>query len=150
MRFGSYTEVNYGRGGRAIKTRKECNDLIVTFSVKGCGIDETETLKAQAEARKAGRQLPDFKEWAPKVLGKTKSGRMLWGYAHLPYVDYKPAVLSASGVEEKDGRQYVKVGNFGLSASAPTTMTVKNRQGQDVSVEVPALKPYEEQTFELK
>lgn len=129
LTFGSYKEVNYGRGARAIKTRQEGNDLIVTFAGKGSGIDA--------------------EEWAPKLIGRNKAGKLLWGYAKLPYVNYNPAVLSPSAVYEKDGKQMVNVGNFGLTASQSQSLKVKNLKGEEVTVSVPALKPYEEVTVEL-
>ena len=73
--------MNYGRGAKAIKARQEGNDLIVTFSGKGSGIDAD--------------------EWAPKLIGRSKAGKLLWGYARLPYVNYQPAILSASAAYEK-------------------------------------------------
>lgn len=127
--FGSYKEVNFGRGAVAVKTRSEGKDLIVTFSGKGSGIDSD--------------------EWAPKLLGRTRSGKLLWGYAKLPYVNYTPAVLSASAAFEAAGAEAVSVCNFGLVASEPRTLTVKNIKGEDVSVEVPALQPYEEIVLSL-
>lgn len=129
LTFGSYKEVNYGRGSRVIKTRQEGNDLIVTFSGKGSGIE-------------AG-------EWAPKLIGCSKQGKLLWGYAKLPYVNYNPAILSPSAVFEKNGKQMVSVGNFGLTSSQAQPIKVKNKKGEEVTVNVPALKPYEEVTIEL-
>ncbi|MDE7117269.1 MAG: glycoside hydrolase family protein [Bacteroidaceae bacterium] len=128
--FGSYKEVNFGRGVKAVKTRQEGNDLIVIFNGKGCGIDED--------------------EWAPKMIGRTKSGKLLWGYARLPYINYQPAVVSASAVYTKEGTQWVDVENFGLTTSEPQTIKVKNTKGKEVTISVPALKPYEETILQLK
>lgn len=130
LTFGSYKEVNYGRGARAVKTRVEGNDLIVTFNAKGSGIDAD--------------------EWAPKLIGRNKQGKLLWGYAKLPYVNYQPAVLSPCAPWEKDGKQLIEVGNFGLTASEAQQMTVKDTKGKEYTIDVPALKPYEEKRFELK
>lgn len=127
--FGSYKDVNYGRGSRGVKARRDGDDLIVTFKAKGSGIDSD--------------------EWAPKLIGRSKAGKLLWGYAKLPYVNYRPAVLSASAAYEKDGKQLVDVGNFGLSDSKPQQFTVKNKGGKDVVVDVPGLKPYEEVTIQI-
>ncbi len=129
LTFGSYKEVNFGRGAQAIKSRQEGNDLIVTFAAKGSGIDAD--------------------EWAPKLIGRSKQGGLLWGYARLPYVNYQPAVLSASAAFEKDGKQFVEVGNFGLTAAEAQPMTVKNLDGKACKVNVPALKPYENAVLEL-
>lgn len=127
--LGSYKEVNYGRGAKAIKARQEGGDLIVTFSGKGSGIDAN--------------------EWAPKLIGRSKTGKLLWGYARLQYVNYSPAILSPSAAYEKDGLQWVEVENFGLTESEPQTITIKNVKNKEVSVSVPALKPYEKKVLKL-
>lgn len=129
LTFGSYKEVNFGRGARAIKSRVEGNDLIVTFTAKGSGIEAD--------------------EWAPKLIGRSLSGKLLWGYARLPYVNYRPAVVSASAAVEKEGHELVSVGNFGLSASEAQTLTVKNLKGEEVTILVPALQPWEEVDIQL-
>ena len=127
--LGSYKEVNYGRGAKPIKVKQEGGDLIVTFSGKGSGIDAN--------------------EWAPKLIGRSKTGKLLWGYARLQYVNYNPAILSPSAAYEKDGQQWVVVENFGLTESEPQTITIKNVKNKEVSVSVPALKPYEKKVLKL-
>ena len=127
--LGSDKEVNYGRGAKAVKARQEGGDLIVTFSGKGSGIDAN--------------------EWAPKLIGRSKTGKLLWGYARLQYVNYSPAILSPSAAYEKDGLQWVEVENFGLTESEPQTITIKNVKNKEVSVSVPALKPYEKKVLKL-
>ena len=127
--LGSYKEVNYGRGVKPVKVKQEGGDLIVTFSGKGSGIDAN--------------------EWAPKLIGRSKTGKLLWGYARLQYVNYKPAILSPSAAYEKDGLQWVVVENFGLTESEPQTITIKNVKNKEVSVSVPALKPYEKKVLKL-
>ena len=127
--LGSYKEVNYGRGVKPVKVKQEGGDLIVTFSGKGSGIDAN--------------------EWAPKLIGRSKTGKLLWGYARLQYVNYNPAILSPSAAYEKDGLQWVVVENFGLTESEPQTITVKNVKNKEVSVSVPALKPYEKKVLKL-
>ena len=61
LRFGASEEVNYGRGSKVLKTENDGNDLIITFDGKGNGITE--------------------KEFAPKLIGRYKNGKMLYGYA---------------------------------------------------------------------
>lgn len=68
LRFGASEEVNYGRGCQVLTTENAGKDLIVTFNGKGNGITKD--------------------EFAPKLIGKYKDGRMLYGYARLPYIDY--------------------------------------------------------------
>lgn len=75
LRFGSFTEVNFGRGCKPVKTKVSGEDLIVVFNAEGSGITSD--------------------EFAPKMIGKHRNGNMLYGYARLPYVNYRPALLSA-------------------------------------------------------
>lgn len=75
LRFGSFTEVNFGRGCKPVKTKVSGEDLIVVFNAEGSGITSG--------------------EFAPKMIGKHRNGNMLYGYARLPYVNYRPALLSA-------------------------------------------------------
>ena len=73
LRFGAPEEVDFGRGCKAIGSEKDGKDLVVTFDAAGHGITE--------------RTLP------PKLLGKTRGGKLLFGYSRLPEVDYSPYVI---------------------------------------------------------
>lgn len=131
LRFGAFTEVNFGRGCKALKTRNEGDDLIVVFNGKGSGITAD--------------------EFAPKLIGRSTKGELLYGYARLPYVDYAPALLSARcpQYDKEQGVLKVKVGNFGLSASQPAQVEVRY-EGQVVAEgDVHALSPYEEVELSL-
>lgn len=132
LRFGSFNEVNFGRGCQAVKSRPDGNDLIVTFRGKGHGITAD--------------------EFAPKLIGRTRQGALLYGYARLPYVDYQPALVSARRPEydKEQGVLKVEIQNFGLSASRPMTAEVMGEKQSFGQVEIPALQPYEAQTFTLK
>lgn len=132
LRFGSFTEVNFGRGSKPLKTRKEGDDLIVVFSGKGSGI------------------MPD--EFAPKLIGRTTNGELLYGYARLPYVDYAPALLSARRPQyNKDqGLLKLKISNFGLSASRPSLVEVCCGGKVIASGDIKPLSPYEEVELALK
>ncbi len=132
LRFGSYTEVNLGRGSKPTKTRMSGKDLIVTFSGKGSGITA--------------------EEFAPKMIGKDKSGQLLYGYARLPYVDYQPALLSARrpAYDKEQRTLKVEVQNFGLSASKIAEVEVIANGTSQGHVEVQALQPYEAVSLSLK
>lgn len=108
LRFGSYTEVNFGRGCRPVRTRMDGRDLIVVFNGKGSGITAD--------------------EFAPKMIGRNKAGNLIYGYARLPYVDYRPAILSARCpvYDSRKGELKVEVQNFGLSASKETEVVIMN------------------------
>ena len=106
LRFGSFTEVNFGRGCKPVKTKVSGEDLIVVFNAKGSGITSD--------------------EFAPKMIGKHRNGNMLYGYARLPYVNYRPALLSARRpvFDKEKGELKVEIQNFGLSASEPAEVEV--------------------------
>lgn len=131
LRFGASEEVNYGRGCTVLKTEKEGKDLIVTFDAAGNGITAD--------------------EFAPKLIGRYTDGKMLYGYARLPYVDYIEPILSARapvfGGAEKGSEGRVEVQNFGQVASGETAVRIEGRkEGKTVliaSATVPALAPYE-------
>lgn len=107
--FGSYSMVNYGRGCRVSASERRPDGLLLTFSGDG-GIDEA--------------------EFAPKMIGRDRQGRMVYGYARLPWVNYRPAVLSALRPTGDGSRiTAVAVENFGLSASGPATVAVTDGRG---------------------
>ena len=57
---------------------------------------------------------------------KTQEWNMLYGYARLPYVNYRPALLSARRpvFDKEKGELKVEIQNFGLSASEPAEVEV--------------------------
>ena len=132
LRFGSFTEVNFGRGCKVIKSKADGKDLIVTFNGKGSGITAD--------------------EFAPKLIGKDAKGNMVFGYARLPYVDYKPSILSARRPRYNKDKETIEVEiqNYGLSAGKATEIEIiydGNSIGKSV---VDALNPYEKEIVLLK
>lgn len=137
LRFGASEEVNYGRGCMVLKTENAGNDLIVTFNGKGNGITE--------------------EEFAPKLIGKYKNGKMLYGYARLPYADYTEPVLSARAPSfhqtEKGWNCDIEIQNFGQVASKASSLkleyTIDGKKVNVASGNIPALQPYEKTTVAL-
>ncbi len=129
LRFGSYAEVNYGRGARPVSWRKDGKDLIVTFDGQGSGITE--------------------EEFAPKLLGNDRSGEVVIGYARLPYMNYHPAILSARRptYDQADGSWQVEVENFGLSTSTDTQIRIMSGGHTLAEGTVAAIKPYGSKTL---
>lgn len=131
LRFGSSKEVNYGRGAKVTKTEKAGKDLILVIEDSAHGITTD--------------------EFAPKLLGKTKKGTLLYAFTRVPWVDYTPALLSTRAPRFKqEGDTYtivLDIENFGLKDSAPGTVSLrwKDKSGQESSLTavVPALAPYE-------
>lgn len=132
LRFGAYTEVNFGRGCQAIQSKADGKDLIVSFKGKGSGITS--------------------EEFAPKLIGKDKKGKMVFGYAKLPYVDYMPAILSARRpvYDKAQGCINVEIQNFGLSASKASEVEIICNGTSLGKTIVGILKPYETKTVSLK
>lgn len=125
LRFGSFTEVNFGRGCKPLSWKKSGKDLIVTFEGKNSGITD--------------------EEFAPKLLGKDKKDEFVIGYARLPYVNYTPAILSAlcPQYDSTNQKWNVEVQNFGLSVSEETTLKITSNGQTVAETVVPPLKPYE-------
>lgn len=131
LRFGTSGDVNYGRGCTVLNSENDGNDLIVTFDAKGHRITD--------------------EEFAPKLIGKYKSGKMLYGYARLPSVEYIEPILSARApafIQAGKGLTCtVEVQNFGQIASTEATLkieyTVNGKKTSIASGKIPALKPYE-------
>ena len=84
-------------------------------------------------------------EFAPKLIGRDTKGGLLFGYARLPYVDYRPALLSARRpITDKETNQLkLTIENFGLSDSQPAKAEVWSNGQLVASGDVRALKPYE-------
>ncbi len=80
MRFGAPEEVDFGRGCKAIGSEKDGKDLVVTFDAAGHGITE--------------------ENFAVKMLGKTRGGKLLFGYSRLPEVDYSPYVIKRQAYKQ--------------------------------------------------
>lgn len=111
LKFGSHDKVNYGNGFSYSSYTESGDDIIITFTGSAGSIN-------------AG-------EWAPKMLGQKTDGSIAFGYAKMPAVDYKPAMLSAvTPAIAADGTvQTVSVTNYGQSASAATTVRVYSSDG---------------------
>lgn len=128
LRFGASTEVNYGKGCKVISTENDGKDLIVVFDAKGNGITE--------------------EEFAPKLLGKTSSGKLLYGYARLPWASYNDPILSARmPILTSDGQNMaVVVENFGQVRSQSAVLKlelIQNEEKKEIGkVKLSSLAPY--------
>ncbi len=136
LRFGASTEVNFGKGSKVLSTAKEGKDLIVTFDAKGNGITAESKLKSSQ------------KVVAPKLLGKTTAGKLLYGYARLPWISYNDPILSARmPVFAADGRNMtIEVENFGQVTSKPAILKLEQlKDGKKTEIgqtKLPSLAPY--------
>ena len=137
LRFGTSEEVNFGRGCKMLKTQKSENDLIVLFEGKGNGLK------------------PD--DFAAKLLGRTKEGKLLFGFASLPWYNYTLPVLSCRFPELMlNGNQLkvrVEVSNFGIVVSGPEKIEISYLKNGEwtpmVTGQVPTLEPYAKTSLTL-
>jgi len=137
LRFGASEEVNFGRGSKVTKTERSGDDLIVTYNGTGNGITDD--------------------NFAAKMLGKTSSGKLLFGYARLPWVNYLEPALSplAPIITKKDNgfNIAVEVQNFGQVSSEPADIKIVYSTDDKVvevaAGTVPLLKPFQKTTVEL-
>ncbi len=132
LRFGANSEVNFGRGAKALRGEPSGRDLIVTFEGVNHCIDES--------------------EFAPKMLGRYRDGTMLFGYARLPWVDYITEAVSARSPIIDGDTLSVVVENFGQVVSRPTYLTIEHYdadgvESEVVAIHVPAIEPYNSVTL---
>ncbi len=137
LRFGAPEEVNFGHGCEVISSEPSGDDLIVTFAGPGHGITEN--------------------NFVAKLLGRTSQGKLLFGYARLPWLNYLEPILSASpptGVDETERHTlHVEVQNFGQVASLPAPLKILGvPRGSETEIamgRVPALAPFEKTAIQL-
>ncbi len=137
LRFGACEEVNFGGGSKVVKTERSGEDLIVTFNGAGNGITNN--------------------NFAAKLLGKTSSGKLLFGYARLPGVKYLEPALSARAPkidQKEDGFNIaVEVQNFGQVSSEPADIkvvySIDNKVVEVAEGTVASLKPFQKTTVEF-
>jgi len=120
-----------------IKTEKAGADLIVTFNG-------------------AGNKFPN-NEFAAKMIGKTSKGKLLFGYARLPGVNFLEPILSpmlpiitpnANGFNLA-----VEVQNFGQVDSKMAKVKIvyykDNKEAEVASCTIQELKPFEKTTANM-
>lgn len=138
LTFGAVSNVNFGRGIKAAKSEPAGGDLVVTFAGEAHGLT-----------------ADDF---AAKLLGRTKQGGLLFGYARLPGVSYLEPILSArkpvlTRRDEANVDAAVVVENFGQVKSGPTPLKVAFQQDKKIlhtaTATIPAVEPYGSATVAL-
>lgn len=138
LRFDTSEEVNFGNGCQVSQTEKSGQDLIVTFNAKGNGFTED--------------------NFVGKLLGRTSSGTLLFGYARLPWIDYLQPALSARlpdvTKKKKSTKIEVEIQNFGQVTSTPTDIKIEyEKDGQWIELSsgvVQELKPFEKTIVKLE
>lgn len=129
LRFGSDSIVNYGGGCKAVKTKAEGKDLLVYFEGQN------------------GFTPQDFDF---KLIGQTKKGDLVFGYALLPGKFLTAASLISLPIEIKEvkGKWILEsaIENWGLEVSKVQKVVVfqYSDKGRDIlrEFQVSSLKPY--------
>lgn len=126
LRFGAPEEVDFGRGSALARTEQDGKDAIAVFAGKGNGFADH--------------------NFAGKLLGRTSSGRLLFGYCRLPWVAYDEPILTVRrpSVAERDGRPVmtIEVSNHGQSASKPSKVHLEAANSAPFFAACPPLQPY--------
>lgn len=129
LRFGSDTVVNHGGGCKAQSSKAAGNDLIITF---------------------AGKHGLTHHDYDFKLIGKTKSGDLVFGYALLPGKSPRAASLIAlpHTIKEVGGKNVLEcaIENAGLSDSKAQKVLFYeySREGRRLVAmpQVPAVRSY--------
>lgn len=135
LRFGPPAEVNRGKGAKAVGSSTVSGGLIVTFDSMGGSFSPADPVA--------------------KLLGKSRQGNLVLGHVRAPNHPGLTAILSPEPPRRTaPDTLTVKVENFGLKPSAPTTVKVTLRaDGQEpilLSTPVPQLAPYTASEVTLK
>lgn len=134
LRFGASEEVNFGRGSRLIDSKPLGNDLVLVFEGKGNGFRKD--------------------NFAGKLIGKTKEGKLLFGFSRLPWVNYMEPALSAKLPEIGNDGLTVEVQNFGQVKSRPASVKVAViKDGETIEIasgKVKSLGSFEKRDIRLK
>lgn len=133
LRLGASDEINYGRGGKLLRTEKAGKNLVLIFSGKNSGFTS--------------------ENFAGKLMGKDKEGELLFGWSELPETKSEVPLLSAlsprfeytdSGLEA-----YVEVTNFGEVTSKKSVIKILQDKKLLAEGEVRPLKSFEKSMVRL-
>ncbi|PKQ62512.1 hypothetical protein BZG02_12370 [Labilibaculum filiforme] len=139
LRFGASEEVNYGRGCTVYKTEKSGDHLILLFKASGNGFTK--------------------ENFTGKLLGKTKKGDLLFGYARLPWLEYNQQALSAkfpvlNGISNNKLKIEIEVQNFGQISSIPSQLNIEYQEDDQwktiATGTVPSLQSFEKTCLTLE
>lgn len=134
LQFGAAEVVNFGNGSKFKSFETRAKDVIVIFDAKNNGITD--------------------ENFAGKLLGKTKKGELLFGYARFAWVDYVEPILSPKSVNVINSKKLtVEVQNFGQVLSKKAYLEVSLvGNGKEVKIGkaiISELKPFEKIVLEL-
>ncbi len=134
LRFGASEEVNFGRGSKLLRSEPAGRDLLLIFNGQGHGLTRD--------------------DFAAKLLGRTRTGKLLFGWSRLPGVNYLEPILSTRLPEFTTSTHglaaRVEVQNFGQVASQPSRVKIMAGATLVGSGAVPELQPFEKSNVQLR
>ncbi len=135
LRFGAPEKVDFGQGCNVVNVKKEGKDVMVTFSAKGNGFADH--------------------NFTGKLLGRTKKGKLLFGYSRLPWVAYNEPILSAHNLVLAEKQVAVEITNYGETASkaSQVSIAIAFKEGKTLGTiegTCPTLEPQASVTLKLK
>jgi hypothetical protein len=137
LRFGASEKVNFGLGCKVTDTVKEGENLIIIFSGEENGFTD--------------------ENFTGKLLGKTTDGKLLFGYARLPWLNYlQPALSARLPILTQQGNvcaAEVEIQNFGQTTSENAEVMVEyktRRKSLLGKAQVPPLKPFEKTVIKVE
>lgn len=123
LRFGAPDAVDYGRGGKLLRSEASGSDLLLTFDGSAAGFG------------------PD--DYVGKLLGAMSGGDLLFGYARLPGIAFDEPLISAPPATWGAEGIKLRVENFGLRASGTGRVIATAAGGATIGeVAVGPLAPY--------
>ncbi|MFI3306213.1 MAG: glycoside hydrolase family protein [Rikenellaceae bacterium] len=126
LRLGNYNEVSYGGGSPVVSSKVEGKDLIVTFE--------------------RGEHHLAEDDFAAKLLGRDRSGELIYGYVRLPWAKYDEAILSPLAPVAEGNRLSVRVDNLGVAKSQPSEVVISVDGKRIGSAPLPEIEPYKDYT----
>ena len=97
LRFGAPGAVDYGKGGALLRSEKSGADLMLVFDGTAAGFGA--------------------EDYVGKLLGTTRQGGLLFGYARMPGVAFEEPLVSAPPPAFVPEGLKLRVENFGLTTS---------------------------------
>jgi hypothetical protein len=122
LSFGAPSAVDFGKGGKLLKSSPFGKDLELQFDVSVAGFTKD--------------------DFVGKLLGKDKKGGLVFGYVRLPGKDkLKPIVVARPPRFVEPMSISIELENFGQVASVPVSVKMEF-DGQGMESQWPAMPPY--------
>ncbi len=135
LRFGAPEVVDFGKGSKVKDFKKNKDGVTVIFDANNSGISDD--------------------NFAGKLIGKDKKGKLIFGYSQLPGVKYIEPLLSARKPHVKNnGLQLeIDIENFGQVSSKKSKLQIfvisGNESNEVINTHILPINPYQKRTLIL-